>query len=164
MTNNMKSITKMVPYWIVLVAALILTFWAIKQFAISASTNAVMTEMSASASSYNPGGMGGYPGGYGYNTYCLTMPVYPMLSSNGMPGTVMTAEDKAALAKYEQEMKVYNEEYTKACREDMAKQEMKESSKFKMAWLGGITIYAIIAVFGMLVTAATLFLIKRGEE
>ncbi len=163
MANEMRSMVRLIPLWIVLVALLALTFFSLAHLASSVvKTTSPAPEMGlAKTDPYGAGAGMGYNGGY--NNYCLTMPVYPTLSSTMMPGTVMTKEDKDAMAKYEQEMKRYNDEYTAACKAEQEKQEKAKNKGLNSAWFGAIAVYTILSLFGIFATALALLIIRRSE-
>lgn len=160
MANEVRSMVRLIPLWILLIALLVLTFCSLGKLAESiVKTTSPAPEMAAVKT--DPYGGMGY--GPGYNNYCLTPPPYPTLSSTMMPGTVMTKEDKATIEKYEQEMKRYNEEYAEACRKDMEKQEKAKEHKLNSAWFGAIAVYSILSLFGIFATALLLLVIRRSE-
>ena len=160
MTNENRSVVRLIPLWIILIGCLVLTLWSVKQLAVS------IVKTVAPSSESVPGkvdayGMGGYPGSY--NNYCLIAPMYPPLSSSMMPGTTMTEDDKLSLEKYSKEMEKYNADYATACKEDLKKQEMAKEKMQKFACLGSVTVYAILALFGIFSTALALLVIRRNE-
>lgn len=142
-----------------MVGVLMLTFWSVRQLAVSIVKTTAMEESQQMAKTdMYGGGMGP-----GYSNYCLTMPMYPPLSGSMMPGTTMTKEDQLALEKYNKEMEKYNAEYAAACRAEQEKQEKLKEKNSNLAWMGSVTVYSILSLFGIFATALTLMVIKKNE-
>ncbi|OGZ66465.1 MAG: hypothetical protein A3C50_00175 [Candidatus Staskawiczbacteria bacterium RIFCSPHIGHO2_02_FULL_43_16] len=156
----MKLLIRLIPLWIILIATLVLTFWSVRQLAVSVIKTTTAPEAASVKMDPYAGGMGMGPG---YSNYCLTPPMYPALSSAMMPGTVMTKEDKAAMEKYEKEMQKYNEEYTAACKAEQQKQEKLKERGLNSAWFSSVAVYSILFLFGIFATALTLLVIKKSE-
>ena len=75
----------------------------------------------------------------------------------------MTQDDKLALEKYNKEMEKYNADYVTACRAEQEKQEKLKEKEQRFAWMGSVTVYAILSLFGIFSTALTLLVIKKNE-
>ena len=157
MTNETRSIARLVPLWIIFVISLLLAFWSVQQLAQSLTTDR--------SQDYSMG-MKGYDAGMGvgYSNYCLTMPMYPMLSNTIMPETPpLTEEDKAAMEKYNKEMEKYNADYMVACKEDMAKQE-KLRQQNKRLYIGSdVSVYAVLLLFSIFSAIVSFMAIRRAE-
>lgn len=162
MTLETRSIVRAIPLWLVLTASLLLTLWSVKQLATALVKN-VGGEYETTASSGMKSPEMGM--GYGYNNYCLIMPMYPPLSSNMPPGSPsMTQEDKMALEKYNKEMERYNAEYSAACKAEMEKQDKLKMQSQQMGWSGAVTVYSILSLLGIFVSALSLMTIRKDEK
>lgn len=160
MANETRSMMRLVPLWIILIATLVLTFWSVRQLAVAIiKTTTETPEASLAKTDMYGGGMG-----MGYGNYCLIPPMYPPLSSSMMPGTTMTKEDKTALEKYNQDMEKYNAEYMAACKAEQEKQEKSKERKLNSAWFSSVVVYSILTLFGIFSTALTLVVIKKDEK
>ena len=156
----MNSTTRLVPLWIIFVFSLTLTFTSVQQLAKSI-TPGKSPDYSTAMNNYNTMGMA--PGNY--NNYCLTMPMYPMLSNSMMPESApMSQDDKLALEKYNKELEKYNSDYMVACKEDVAKQEKLRQQKERFYLTSDVYVYAILLLLGIFSSIISFMVIRKAEE
>lgn len=154
---NETRLIRLIALWIVCIASIGLAVWSAPKL-ITTLVKATTGGYESTTTQTDMYGMG--YGGY-YNP-CIPAPIYPPLSVDGMQNK-LTAQDKAALDKYNEEMKEYNAKIEVECKADMEKKEMVQKKTKRSLPAGDLAFDLMTTLLAAGVAWMSLKEIKKAE-